>query len=137
SNKITMSGSPLLLPAGEMAMTASVGFDYTGLDSRDTRLSERTRLNRKDVSAGLNLLIPLTSRREGVLDAIGDLSLNLSGGINRLSDFGTLTNWNAGLTWAPTERLSFQASYIAEDAAPGLTDLGNPLVQTFNVPVYD
>ena len=137
SNKVTMSGSPLLLPAGEMAMTVSAGFDYTGLDSRDTRLSDRTKLNRKDLSAGLNLLIPLASKREGVLDAIGDLSLNLSGGINRLSDFGTLTNWNAGLTWSPTERLSFQASYIAEDAAPGLTDLGNPLVQTFNVPVYD
>lgn len=137
SNKITMAGRAFSMPAGDVSLTASAGFDYTGLNSHDTRLTGRTSLDRKDVNAGLNIGIPITSTREGVLDAIGDLSLNFSGGINHLSDFGTLTNWNTGLTWSPTKTLTFQASYIVEDAAPGLTDLGNPLLQTFNVPVYD
>ena len=137
SNKITMAGRAFTMPAGDVSLTASAGFDYTGLNSRDTRVSGRTKLDRKDVNAGVNIGIPIASTREGVLDAIGDLSLNFSGGINHLSDFGTLTNWNTGLTWSPTKTLTFQASYIVEDAAPGLTDLGNPLLQTFNVPVYD
>lgn len=137
ASKLTLAGSPLTLPAGELSLTVSAGFDYTGINSRDSRVNEQTKLNRKDFSTGVNIGVPITSRREGVLDAIGDLTLNLSAGINELSDFGTLTNWNAGLTWSPTERLTFQASYIAEDAAPGLTDLGNPLVQSLNVPVYD
>ena len=137
ANKLTLSGSPLRLPAGDISMTVSAGFNYTGIDSRDSRASGRTKLDRKDASTGINIGLPIASRREGVLDAIGDLSLNFSGGINELSDFGTLTNWNAGLTWAPTQKLTFQASFIAEDAAPSLTDLGNPQLLTFNVPVYD
>ncbi|WP_170304764.1 TonB-dependent receptor domain-containing protein [Croceicoccus estronivorus] len=137
SNKLTLVGSPLRLPAGEASFTLSAGFDYTGIDSRDSRVNGRTNLNRNDFNTGLNIGLPIASRREGVLDAIGDLSLNFTAGINELSDFGTLTNWNAGLTWSPTESLSLQASYIAEDAAPSLTDLGNPQVQSFNVSVYD
>lgn len=137
SSKLTMAGTPLRLPAGDVSMTVSAGFDYKGIDSRDTRMDGRTRLDRKDAMAGINLGLPIASRKEGVLGGIGDLSFNLSGGIDRLSDFGTLTDWNAGLTWSPTQKLTFQAIYIAEDAAPGLTDLGNPQVLTLNVPVYD
>ena len=72
-----------------------------------------------------------------MLGAIGDLSLNLNAGVDRLSDFGTLTDYGAGLTWGPTEKLSLQATYIAKNAAPGLSDLGGPLIVTPNVPVYD
>ncbi|MEN9926298.1 MAG: hypothetical protein RL268_2424, partial [Pseudomonadota bacterium] len=48
-----------------------------------------------------------------------------------------LTDWSAGLTWAPTEKLNLQGSYIVNQAAPGLSQLGNPQTVTFNVPVYD
>jgi hypothetical protein len=97
----------------------------------------QTNLDRSDLSAGVNLDLPLTSRRNEVLSAIGDLSLNLNAGIDKLSDFGTLTDYGAGLTWSPTETLSFQATYIAKNAAPGLSDLGGPVIVTPNVPVYD
>ncbi|MDD3797573.1 MAG: TonB-dependent receptor [Novosphingobium sp.] len=137
SAKLTLAGSPLRLPAGESALTLSAGYDYTGLDSRDSRLDGRTSLKRNGLAAGVNLGLPLTSRKEGVLDAIGDLSLSFGGGIDKLSDFGTLANWNAGLTWSPVKSLTLQASYLAEEAAPDLTDLGNPQVLTLNVPVYD
>ncbi len=72
-----------------------------------------------------------------MLGGIGDITLNLSGGLNRLSDFGTLTDWSVGMTWAPTEKLGLQASYIVNQAAPSLNQLGNPQILGFNVPVYD
>ena len=126
------------LPAGEVTATVKAGFAYTGIRSEDTRTAMgETRLKRGDLSAGVNLGVPLTSRREGFGDAIGDLSLNLSAGVNRLSDFGTLTDWSAGLTWAPTEKLNFQASYLVNEAAPTLGQLGDPTVLTYNVPVFD
>jgi hypothetical protein len=72
-----------------------------------------------------------------VLAGIGDLTANFSAGLDHLSDFGTLTNWSAGLNWGITEKLNAQASYIVRDAAPGLSQLGAPTVINYNVPVYD
>ena len=85
----------------------------------------------------MNLSLPLTSRKQHFAGGIGDVTLNLNAGINRLSDFGTLTNWSTGLTWQPTGRLNLQASYIVNQAAPSLNQLGNPTQFAFNVPVYD
>ena len=62
--------------------------------------------------------VPLTSRREGVLDAIGDISLNFSAGITDLSDFGSLKVWSAGVTWSLTEKLGLQAVDLAQVRRP-------------------
>lgn len=135
----TLVGRPFRLPAGEASLTVKGGFAYTGIRSTDTRLAgaSRTSLDRGDLSAGFNLGLPIASRRENVLAGIGDLTLNLSGGIDRLSDFGTLHDWSAGLTWSPTEKLGLQASWIVNEAAPSLANLGGPVLTTFNVPVFD
>ena len=134
---LTLVGRPLRLPAGNASLTVKTGFDYTALESTSTRTIGQTNLDRSNLSAGVNLDLPLTSRRNDVLGAIGDLSLNLNAGVDKLSDFGTLTDYGAGLTWSPTETLSLQATYIARNAAPGLSDLGGPVIVTPNVPVYD
>jgi outer membrane receptor protein involved in Fe transport len=135
---LTLNGRPLHPKAGDVSLTVKTGFAYTGIRSDNSQSSSgATRLGRGDLSAGINLAIPLTSRKNHVLSALGDVTLNLSAGLDRLSDFGTLTDWSAGVTWALTDRLSFQASYIDNQAAPSLANLGNPSVVTFNVPVYD
>ena len=135
---VTLTGNVLRLPAGEVAATVRGGFDYSRSDNQDTRSALASAvLDRGNASGGLNLAIPLTSRRENALGAIGDVTLNLSGGVNHLSDFGTLTDWSAGLTWSPTSKLSFQASYIVDQAAPSLSQLAGPQVQSFNVSTYD
>ncbi len=135
---VTAVGRPARLPAGEVATTFKAGMAYNGIVASDTRSAAgTTRLRRGDLSAGINVALPLTSRKEGVLSGVGDITLNFSGGVNRLSDFGTLIDYSAGATWALTEKLNFQASYIVNEAAPALTDLGNPQTVTFNVPVFD
>ncbi len=135
---VTVIGQPLRLPAGALSVTFKTGYAYTGLESRDSRSTAGvTNLSRNDLSTGINLGLPLTSRRENVLGGIGDVVLNFSAGLNRLSDFGTLYDWSAGLSWAPTEKLGLQLSYIVNEAAPGLSDLGGPITVTFNVPTYD
>lgn len=134
----TLIGRPVRLPAGEAVLTLRSGFAWSDIQSRDTRtLDAAANLRRGDLSAGLNLALPLTSRRENVLPGLGDLTLNLSAGWNHLSDFGDLKDWSAGLTWTPAKPLTFGVTYIVNEAAPTLAQLGNPQVQTFNVPVYD
>lgn len=138
SSLATLSGEPFSLPAGGASLTAKAGYAHTGIRSRDTRgAAGLTSLKRDDLNAGVNLGLPIASRRDDVLAAIGDLSLNLSAGVNHLSDFGTLKDWSIGLTWGITDKLGLQASYIVNEAAPSLSELGNPVVQTFNVPVFD
>lgn len=138
NQKNTLSGRPLLLPGGEVSLTLDAGYDWTRIESEDTRGAlGQTQLTRGNLNGGANLSIPIASTREGFLEEIGDLSLNLGGGIDHLSDFGTLTDWTAGLTWRPTERLTLQASTIGRDVAPGLSQLGGPQIVDINVPVYD
>ncbi|HSG33522.1 MAG TPA: hypothetical protein VLA37_03235, partial [Sphingomonadaceae bacterium] len=134
----TANGVLLWMPAGEVSATLRSGYSLTNFESMDTRNPGiETSLTRHSLSAGGNLGIPLTSRREGVLSGIGDISLNLNGGITDLSDFGTLYDYTVGMFWSPTESLSLQASYIYAEAAPSLTQLGSPTIVNENVAVYD
>jgi iron complex outermembrane receptor protein len=137
-NLVTLIGRPVRLPAGEVTATVKGGFTWGKLDSTDQRsLAGPVSLSRFRVQSGLNLAIPLTSRREGFLQGIGDVTLNLSGDWSHLSDFGTVIGYSAGLTWAPTQKLNFQASYIVNQTAPSISQLGNPVTTIANVPVYD
>jgi hypothetical protein len=65
-------------------------------------LGTGSNLKRGDLSAGFNLAIPVTSRRENFGAALGDITLNISGGLDNLSDFGVITNWSGGATWGIT-----------------------------------
>lgn len=135
---VTFNGRAMQLPAGKLGVTVKGGFAYTALDSNSTSsLVQGTSLKRGDLSTGFNLAIPITSRKEHFGEALGDITLNVSGGLDNLSDFGVITNWSAGATWGVTSTLSFQASYIMNQAAPSLSNLGAAQTSTYNVSVYD
>ncbi len=134
----TVSGRPLRLPGGEVGLTVKAGFDYSGIESSDTRNAAGVvNLKRGDAQAGFSLDLPITSRRENFGAGIGDISLNANAEVHRLSDFGTLTNWGGGISYAPTEKLNLQVSYVAADKAPSLTQLGGPTTVTQNVSLFD
>jgi hypothetical protein len=136
TTKFTAMGNPIHLPAGDVSVTLDAGFDWNRIDSTDTRVATtRTKLTRGNLNGGVNVSVPLTGQDFG--GVIGKLTANFSGGLDHLSDFGTLKNWSAGLNWGPTDKLNFQASYIVRDAAPGLSQLGAPSIVNFNVPVFD
>lgn len=133
----TLSGTIASIPAGDISTTFTAGFEHSAIRSLDTRRAGRTRLDRDNIYGGFNLSVPIASRRNGVLEELGELSLNFSAGVADLSDVGGLADWSAGLTWNPTERLGLQASWFVNEEPPSLLNLGGPVAQTFNVPVYD
>lgn len=137
-SQVTARTRPARLPAGDVALTLDVEGKWNGIHSTDTRNpGVLTDLSRQRLATGFNLAIPLTSRDEEFLGAVGNLTLNLSGGVDELSDFGTLMDWTAGLSWGVTEKLTLNATYLNRDTAPTLSQLGNPELATPNVQVYD
>ena len=81
----------------------------------------------------VNLDLPITKRSS----AIGRLTANANGSVTRLSDFGTLTTLGAGLNWSPAQRLNLTASWTREEGPPSLQQLGDPLIETPDVSVFD
>ena len=135
---ITLTGRPVRVPAGLISTTIKTGITWIDFDSLDQRSTAGpVSLQRFRVQGGVNVAIPLTSRRENFGAGVGDITLNLSGNWSHLSDFGQVNDWSAGLTWAPTEKLNLGASYIVNQEAPAISQLGNPQAVTFNVPYYD
>ena len=137
--EFVVSGPLFELPAGEIRTTVRAGFDTRDLSSRAERSGVVTlrELSRDRAHTQANIDIPLTSRRRAFLGGIGNLSANFNAEVERLSDFGTLTTLGAGLHWSPIDEVSFIASVTKEDGAPSMQQLGDPVLLTPNVRVFD
>jgi iron complex outermembrane receptor protein len=135
---VTARTRPVYLPGGDVSLTLTSGYRWNRIEGTDTRNPGLdTNLSRGRLASSVNLGVPITSRDEDFGAALGDISLNLTAGVDKLSDFGTLVDWNAGVTWGLTEKLALTATYINRDTAPSLTQLGQVQVATPNVTVYD
>ncbi len=135
----TFTGSPFRLPAGEVQVTLRTAFARQTLDSQSVRsgvLASAT-LRRSDINGGITIEAPLIEGGVGVLGFLGDIAVNANYGVSSLSDFGTLTEYGAGLRWSPVKDVTFQASLIGDENAPDITQLGNPLQVTPGVAYYD
>ena len=139
NNLATLSGSLLNLPSGTVTTTIRAGYNREDLDSRETRrgVLTATSLGRDKLSTGINIDIPLADENIDVVEAIGRLSVNGNLGYSDLSDFGGLVEFGFGLNWEPFDGLVFTASAIGEEAAPGITQLGNPVIITPDVTTFD
>ncbi|SMQ60496.1 TonB-dependent Receptor Plug Domain [Altererythrobacter xiamenensis] len=135
-SKASMRGTLADLPAGELSATFNADLDWKRIASEDTRTSGDARFTRRRLGGAASIVVPI-AEDGAAWGGIGDLSANFSAGIEDLSDFGTLYDWSAGLTWKPTESLTLSATHIVNEEAPSLTQLGAPRLETFNVPTFD
>jgi iron complex outermembrane recepter protein len=137
--ELVMTGPLFDLPGGGVTATARAGFDARGLESHSERGGTFTvrDLARTREDAQVNIDIPIASRRRAVLSALGNLSANLNAEVEHLSDFGTLRTLGAGLNWSPISQLSLIASVTDEDGAPSMQQLGDPMLATPGVRVFD
>ncbi|MBX7532195.1 hypothetical protein K3165_04570 [Qipengyuania sp. 1XM1-15A] len=133
ANDLTLTGYPVQLPAGDLTMTFDAGLDWRRIESEDTRTDDPLSLTRRRVNGGVNINAPVL-RRGG---PVGGLSVNFSGGVEDLSDFGALANWSLGANWSPTETLNLSATRIWREVAPSLTNLGSPRIEELNQTVFD
>nr|WP_217430325.1 TonB-dependent receptor [Sphingomonas bacterium] len=133
------NGTIFDLPAGSVSTSVRVGGSISDFSSNSYRagLTSATDLSRDIGSGQLNVDVPLTSRSKAVLGAIGTLSVNGNIAVRHLSDFGTLTTRGFGFNWAPRDGIRVLGSITDQNDAPTQQQLGNPLVVTPNVRVFD
>jgi hypothetical protein len=136
--KAVVTNTPILLPAGRIAMTASLEAAQSSAVS-SSRGSDpfELRLARGRIEGSLAVNVPLTSRRARVLPAIGDLSVNASANLRRVGGFGSLHDTTYGAVWSPVEGLQLLATVKASAAAPDMTEQSIPQIQFANVGVFD
>ena len=137
--ELVLTGDVWELPAGDVSSTFKVGADSVSLDSVSTRNGVTTQRDqsRQRLNGQASLNIPIASRRNEVLTGLGDLSIGVDAGFEDLSDFGGLSKLGATVNWSPIEKLSFLASWTDEQGAPTISQLNDPVIETFNVPVFD
>ncbi|HEY5721138.1 MAG TPA: TonB-dependent receptor, partial [Allosphingosinicella sp.] len=133
------SGSLFKLPAGDVSTSLRAAAEARSLESEATRggLFQARDLSRGRVAFQGNVDVPIASRRRDVLQPLGDLSVNLNAEIEHFSDFGALRTLGAGLNWSPIRQLDVIASVTDEDGAPSMQQLGDPVLVTPNVRVFD
>ncbi len=135
----TLTGEILRLPSGPVRITLRAGFGREVLASAALRsgIINSAALKRNNLNGAVNVEIPLVDRGAGAFGFLGEIAISGNYGIADLSDFGKLTEYTAGIRWAPIKELSFQVSLIADENAPGIAQLGNPLITTPNVNYFD
>jgi len=137
--ELVLTGDVWTLPAGGISSTFKFGGDALSLDSTSTRGGVTTdrKQSRTRLSGQASFSLPIASRRQDILPALGDLSANFNLGYEELSDFGGLSTLGFGINWSPVEPLSLQFSYTDEQGSPTISQLNDPTLSTPNVPVYD
>ncbi len=135
-----LANGPLLnLPAGQLYVSAKGGDTQSWLDSSSQRMDlfQAVDLTRNDANAQLNLDLPLTSRDHHVLPILGELSINVNAAVDQLSDYGTLKAFGYGVNWTPIPGYNLIISHTNDQAAPTIQQLGNPVIATPGVRVFD
>ena len=139
-NLQAVAGGPVFaLPAGDVAVNIKAGAEYTGFDASSQRggLTQSSDLDRKNANGQVNLDIPIASRRNGTLAWLGNFSLNANAAVRHLSDFGTLDTLGYGFNWSPWAKLNLIGSFTQDEGAPTLNQLGDPVIVTPQVRVFD
>jgi len=138
NSKLVVRGLPVQLPAGPLNVTGTVEAERLTASSV-TRGADpfNLQLGRTRAEAGIAVDIPLTSRTDHVLSAIGDLSLNGSANARHVSGFGSLYDTTLGATWGPFKDVQLLFQDKRSGTAPDMEKLASPIVHVANVPVFD
>ncbi|KRC79576.1 hypothetical protein ASE13_10780 [Sphingomonas sp. Root241] len=132
-------GSLFKMPAGDVRATLRVAGRSQDQHSASW-IANRFQggdVSRDTASIRGNISLPLTSRRLGVLDAIGDLSITGNLEVEQLSDFGQLTSTTYGLNWSPIPQIRANISINDDRNAPDPGRLGDPVLVTPNRRIFD
>ena len=137
--QFSATGPLLALPAGALRANLNGGWRHVDQDSRtDSLFFQSLRsLDRDEYSAQGSLEIPLTSREQGFLGAVGDISVTLDYGLTDVSDLGTIRRENYALNWRPFPALHFQGAINKQRSVPDAQQLGEAITVTDGVRYFD
>jgi len=137
--QVLANGPLVRLPAGAIYVSAKIGDAeaVANSTSRNMGLFQAQSLARNDASALLNVDVPLTSRTNHVLGALGELYFNVNSAVDDLSDFGVLPTLGLGLNWTPIPGYTLIVSETHDHQAPTIQQLDGPAVETPGTRIFD
>ena len=136
---LSASGPIADLPAGELRLTAGAALSRDALSGRQEiggvvtpdRYSQWTR----SVNGGLE--IPLASRSNGFLPALGELTATIQFTASHVSRLGWLGNRTVSLSWQPADWLRLLGSISSGKTPPSVELLSDPILETTGVRYFD
>ena len=136
--KGVITNTPFSLPAGDATLTGNAEIERLSVDS-STRGANPfdLDLSRTRSEAGFAIDLPIASRDNEVLAAIGDLSVNASATARNVTDVGGLYDRSFGLAWGPVKGLQILIQNKRNEAAPPIDQLSTPVVTVENYGVFD
>lgn len=126
TTSLVFAGGLFDLPGGGVNATLSLDAAHRDFDSSASH-GDESDLSRSTGQARLALDLPLFDGLAGEIVA----------GATEHSDFSGLTQTEAALRWRPSGVLRLRAAWSREESAPSVQDLGNPLIATPNVRLFD
>lgn len=132
------NGVALVLPSGELRMTATAEAERSTIDTQSRGYQNiDLSLGRTRVEGGLSVDIPLASRDLDFLPFLNKLSAQLSANVRDISDYGTLSDTSYGLNWQPVTGLQISIAIKNVGTAPDMAQKSAPTQQNLNVPYFD
>jgi hypothetical protein len=137
--ELVLAGPLADLPAGRLRATLKGAVDSRRVESESLRsgVADRRDLTRNRAMVLSSLDLPLTRRDGGPFAALGDISLRGNAQYEQISDVGGLITVGGGVSWVPRPGLTLTANYSSEEREPTPQQLGDPVLQTPNRPMYD
>lgn len=130
----------LALPAGQVSTNLSiVAARNNAVNSRFDDVSGtawRIAARRDRLNVLQTISIPLTSRREGALGWLGDLSADFSAGVELGTRVSAQPRFTGKLAWAPLPFIHLRGALSYEEVAPSFDLLDAPRLETIGR-VYD
>ena len=137
--QLSAFGPLVELPAGPVTLSLSAAASRDSIDGTRLFQGAATRtsntLNSSTLTAALD--VPITSSSGRFLPGLGDLSASLEASRQRVSDFGSFSNYRVALLWRLTPRLTFNGSIGRSTTAPGVAALDEPVIETPGIRYFD
>ncbi|OXE36265.1 MAG: TonB-dependent receptor, partial [Phenylobacterium zucineum] len=137
--QVQAAGPLVHIPAGDVRLSLNLGDTETRLVTSSFRSGTRLSgdFSRSAQLVQGNIDIPIASANGGGIQNIGALSVNLNGNVTPITGFGTLTSIGYGTNWNPMTGVNLIISQNQDHNAPTLQQIGDPLVATSGVRVFD
>ena len=137
--RLNIGGPVLDLPAGSLRVRTAVQRD----GDRSRTLSDAgagssvRRYSRAATRFDGGIDIPLASRRQGFLSALGELSVSFDRGYDVIDNLPNLERSAISSLWQPNERLSLSGSITKSEELPEIELLTDPVIAYENVRILD
>lgn len=138
--RLTFNRSIASLPAGTLTTTLTAGMNRSRTTSRfDDGRPDNDRISRvaRDRFDGrLSVAVPIASRSTNPHSLLGDLSLDLAGGLTFGTREASLSRFELGANWSPIDALRLNGTFSFAKLAPSIEQLTAPYVEDVRR-VYD